>query len=122
MTRIHYHDVTSSNIKGLYFDAKGKVAYVEFLGGRRFAYSMSKEMFDAMRDAKSIGSYFARNVKSACPVVWSGFRCDNSPCTEDATLLGTIAGNGPVFRACDACSKIPRFTGVVFAPLQEKKP
>lgn len=120
MSRIQYHDVASSNIRALGFE-KG-VGYVEFTGGRRFAYKMTKTLFTQMEQAKSIGSFFAANVKKICPVVWSGHCCDNSPCKSDAMLLGTVPGL-PQFRVCEPCSKNPRFAEVVFTAIpEEKKP
>lgn len=114
---IAYDAVVSSNIRALGFE-KG-VGYVEFIGGRRFAYTMTKAMFDEMKAAKSIGSYFAKNVKSKCPVVWTGHCCDNSPCKANATLVA--AANAPAFKLCDPCSKIPRFINVAFSPIPESR-
>lgn len=112
---IYDHDISSSNIHGLAWE-KG-IGYVEFMGGRRFAYTMSKEIFDQMRAAKSIGTFFSRNVKGKCPVVWCGFGCDNSPCKSDATLQGIVAGGK--FHVCGPCSQIPRFAGITFSPIPE---
>lgn len=114
-------NITSTNIHGVAWD-KG-IGYVEFMGGRRFAYTMTQELFAQMREAKSIGSFFARNVKGKCPVVWTGYRCNNSPCTKDAHLQGS-PGNTPtagIFRVCTECSKIGRFTGITFTAIPEGK-
>lgn len=108
---------TSSNIHGLAW-ANG-IGYVEFAGGRRFGYSMPKTLFDEMRNAKSIGSFFARNVKGKCSVVSVTIGCNNSPCQADAALQGEIAG-GKV-HVCTACSKIPRMAQVVFTPIPESR-
>ena len=107
----------SSNIQGLAWQ-KG-VGYVQFIGGRRFGYTMDKALFTQMRDAKSIGSFFARSVKGKCPVVWTGHACDNSPCKSDATLEGDN-GAGK-FKVCAPCSKIPRFAAITFSPIPEGK-
>jgi KTSC domain len=102
---VSYEDVTSSNIRAVGFE-KG-VGYIWFGSGRRFAYKMDRKLFDAMKAAASIGSFFARMVKKECPVVWNGWGCDASPCRNDATLVGH-PGNDPkvgTFRVCDSCAK-----------------
>lgn len=105
---------TSTNIRGLAF--VNGVAYVEFHGGRRFAYSMSLEMFNEMRGAKSIGGYFSKMVKGKRPVFWDGYRCDNSPCKNDAAYRAGHAAM-PAFYICAPCSKDPRFKDIVFTPV-----
>jgi hypothetical protein len=107
-----YKDVSSSNIQALaYADGKG---FVEFGGGRRFAYTMPRAVFNEMESAKSIGSYFARNVKGHYEVAWTGQRCSLMSCRNDATLAGEVAGGK--FFLCDACSKDGRYTGFQFTP------
>lgn len=121
MSRIRYQDVASSNIRALAFDKD--VGYVEFGSGRRFAYSMNKKMFDELAGAKSIGTYFARNVKGKCPVVWNGYCCDNSPCKNDATKIGHPGDDAQagLFHVCDACASVPRFQGITLKPIPESK-
>lgn len=105
-----YKDVLSSNIQALaYSDGNG---FVEFSGGRRFAYTLPKTVFDAMMTAKSIGSYFAREVKGKYPVSWTGQRCNLMSCRNDATL----EADGSKFALCDSCSKDPRFSTTTFKP------
>ena len=111
-----YKDVDSSNIQALaYSDGKG---FVEFGGGRRFAYTMPKSVFDAMMTAKSIGSYFAREVKGKYPVAWTGQRCNLMSCRNDATLTDA-AGK---FHCCDACSKAGHLSTTTFKPYAQPEP
>lgn len=112
-------DLKSSNIHGLAYDKQAGLGYVEFNGGRRFAYAMPQKLFDEMRAAKSIGSFFARNVKGKCPVAWVGQCCDNSPCRENASLQGEVAG--VKFVVCTPCSKAPRLHAITFYPFPESK-
>lgn len=113
---IKYQDVISSNIRAVAWE-KG-IGYLWFGNGRRFAYTMAKELFDQMKAAASIGSFFSRMVKGKCPVVWNGWACDNSPCQENATLQ---AGEGKAvsFRVCATCSTAPRFEKITFTPIPE---
>jgi hypothetical protein len=103
-----YIPVASSNIQALAY-ANG-TAYVEFNGGRRFAYSMPRKVFDEMRAAKSIGAYFSKTVKGKYDVVWRGYHCDLSPCQNDATITGSI--NGQRFSLCDICGKDARYSNI----------
>lgn len=105
---------TSSNIRGLAW--ANDIVYVEFHGGRRFAYTMSLAMYNEMRAAKSIGSYFSKMVKGKRPVFWDGHRCDNSPCKNDAAYRAGPETT-PAFYICDPCAKDPRFKNIVFTPL-----
>lgn len=118
--RLRYHDVKSSNLKAIAFE-KG-AAYVEFVSGRRFAYTMDRAAFDAFKASEkdSIGSYFARHIKSKCPVAWNGWRCSASPCAEDATVQTESAG--VKFYLCPACSKLPIFTRAGLPPFKEIEP
>lgn len=118
MTIAYDQNFESSNIQGLAYDKKAGLAYVEFKGGRRFAYKMTATIFKEMRDAKSIGSFFAKNVKGKCAVAWVGACCDNSPCRDDATLQGEVAGNK--FVVCESCSQIARMANVQFSPIPDR--
>ena len=112
---VYDEKIKSSNIRGIAW-AKG-IGYVEFHGGRRFAYTMSLALFNDMKAAPSIGTFFSKNVKGKCPVSWDGYCCDNSPCKRDATVgagAATIA-----FRICEECSKDPRFKDILFTPIQQ---
>lgn len=115
-----YKAVVSSNIAALAY-ADG-IGFVEFHGGRRFSYDMPKALFDQMAAAKSIGAFFAREVKGKCQVTGSSHRCSNSPCQTDATLAG-IAGGVPFF-VCDACRNAPQLAGIELKPIppREVKP
>lgn len=116
MTTPRYIEVkNSSNVMGLAYDHVGGTAYVEFIGGRRYAFSMAHAIFDNLRTAKSVGTFFARNVKGKYPSPWNGQRCSSSPCQEDATLQGAVAGG--VFWVCEKCSKLPPFVGIEFIPI-----
>lgn len=55
-------DVKSSNIKSVGFD--GETAYVVFSKGTIYSYpKVSKEDFDKLAKAQSVGSYFAKTLK-----------------------------------------------------------
>lgn len=56
--------VKSSNIQSMGHD--GDKLHVEFKGGKVFEYEgVSREQFDEMMGAKSIGSHFARNIRNS---------------------------------------------------------
>lgn len=111
-----YKDVSSSNIQALaYADGKG---FVEFAGGRRYAYIMPRSEFNAMASAKSIGSYFARNVKGKYEVAGTSQRCNLMSCREDAVFVGTVAGG--TFHVCESCSKDSRYTDFQFTPIAQE--
>lgn len=77
-----YKAVKSSNISALaYADGKG---FVEFHGGRRFAYAMPESLFEEMAGADSIGSFFARHVKGKFEVAATSMRCGHPGCGDDA--------------------------------------
>jgi KTSC domain len=116
VTPIQYKPVESSNIRALAYD--NGVAYVEFHGGRRFAYTLPRKVFDEMTAAKSIGGYFSKNVRSKYAVYWHGCRCDLSPCQNDATVTGSV--NGTKFSLCDECGKAARYSQVKLTPLVER--
>lgn len=124
MPRIRYQDVIgSSNIRGLAWE--NGVGYVEFMAGRRFAYTMPFDLFEKMRTATSVGSFFARNVKGKCPVVWNGHACANSPCKNDATQVGHPGNDARigVFHVCDDCAATaPQLRAITFKPIPETKP
>lgn len=110
---VAYDAVMSSNIAALgYGDGVG---YVEFNGGRRFGYAMPLDVFTAMKTAKSIGAFFAKNVKGVFRVTGTWQRCDSSPCSHNATVHGVVAGIA--FRLCDTCAADPRHTGLTLTPI-----
>lgn len=111
----------SSNIEGLAYDQKGGVGYVEFIGGRRYAYSMAFDLFQQMQSAKSVGTFFAAQVKGKCQQVWQGERCNNSPCSNDAVHQSVAAGQR--FCICEYCRENElRFRGIEFGPIQPVPP
>jgi lysyl-tRNA synthetase class 2 len=58
--------VKSSNINKLGYDATRKILVVEFHSGKRYAHKdVPEDVFDALKDAPSIGGYFAKNIKNA---------------------------------------------------------
>ncbi len=86
-----YKAVRSSNIAALaYADGKG---WVEFHGGRRFAYVMPESLFTEMAEAVSIGSFFARHVKGKFEVAATSHRCVHPGCQEDAIPTGSPEPN-----------------------------
>lgn len=114
-----YKDVSSSNIQALaYADGKG---FVEFHGGRRFAYTMPLAVFNEMASAKSIGGFFAKAVKGKYPVASTSQRCNLMSCRNDATLQPVESAGK--FVLCQACSKDPRYGGIAFKPIEkDQKP
>lgn len=117
MTTPIYKPVTSSNINATAY-ANG-AAYIEFNGGRRFAYSMPRKVYDEMLAAKSIGTYFAKMIKGKYEVKWRGQRCDLMSCQNNATMTGSVAGNR--FCLCDECGKAAQYSTVTLTPLAEDK-
>lgn len=109
---IAYDAVHSTNIRALAFN--DGIGYVEFNGGRRFAYRMPRELFDKMKADRSIGGFFAKNVKGKCPVVWNGHCCDASPCQRDAEWKSIPPQRE--FTLCGSCFRDPRFRGIAFEP------
>ena len=62
------HQVSSSNIAAVGYDAESESVYVEFLNGSTYRYSrVSKGEFENLKTADSVGSYFNRNYKNAYP-------------------------------------------------------
>ena len=116
MTAPVYKPVTSSNINAMAYD-RG-TAYIEFRGGKRFAYSMPRKAFDELAAAKSIGTHFAKMVKGKYEVKWRGQRCDLMSCPNDATMTGSV--NGQRFHLCDECGKDARYSNVTLTPLPER--
>ena len=58
--------VTSSNIKSVGYDAELSILYVQFHGGKLYAYKgVSKEVYDEFLNAESIGKYFMSQIKGA---------------------------------------------------------
>lgn len=58
-------EVKSSNISHIGYDEATKVLKVRFKAGGEYHYfDVPKEQYDALMSAKSIGSYFAKNVKN----------------------------------------------------------
>lgn len=111
----------STNIEGLAYDSKGGVGYVEFIGGRRYAYSMPLGVFHQMQNSPSVGKFFAAQVKGKFQQVWQGQRCNNSPCSNDAEFQADIAGT--TIRVCAYCREHePRFRGVPFGGIQPDAP
>ena len=59
-------DVISSNIAAIGFSEEDNTLFVEFTRGGIYSYSgVPKEEFDNLRDAGSVGGYFASNIKRA---------------------------------------------------------
>lgn len=60
--------VTSSNVSALGYDDIEQIVYVEFMNGSIYIYKgVSKNEFDGLLNASSIGSYLHRNFKNFYP-------------------------------------------------------
>lgn len=122
MTKVSYHrDFESSNIGAIGYE-DGKI-FVEFLNLKRFAYTAPKALFQQLLDAKkkSVGRFFAANIKGKFAVAWAGWRCNLSPCQNDATLEGSAVAGGEKFRVCEGCAKTGPYANVALTPIAEQK-
>lgn len=60
--------VSSSNVSALGFDDTEQIVYVEFMNGSIYIYKgVSKNEFEGLLNAPSIGSYLHRNFKNFFP-------------------------------------------------------
>ncbi len=65
---IEKQHVSSSNVEAIGYDETTETLRVWFLNGTTYDYSGVGLMeFEALRDAPSVGSYLARNVKGQYP-------------------------------------------------------
>lgn len=57
-------NVVSTNIAQLGYDQEDKVLYITFNSGHEWAYEgVPEDVYENLRDAGSVGGYFARAVK-----------------------------------------------------------
>ncbi|QGV68150.1 KTSC domain-containing protein [Clavibacter nebraskensis] len=57
--------VSSSNIAAVGYDAQSLVLEVEFLNGATYQYfDVPRAEYDGLIQAQSVGSYFAKSIKS----------------------------------------------------------
>ena len=62
------HQVSSSNISAVGYDAENQGVYVQFLDGSVYVYKGVNEYeFENLRTASSVGSYLNRNYKNVYP-------------------------------------------------------
>ncbi len=60
--------VSSSNIESIGYDEQNEQVYVRFLNNSLYVYKgVSKQEFENLRDAPSLGSYLHRNFKNVYP-------------------------------------------------------
>ena len=60
--------VSSSNVAALGYDEAKKEAYVQFINGGIYVYkNVSKDDFEALQGAESIGSYLSKVFRVAHP-------------------------------------------------------
>lgn len=60
--------VSSSNVEAIGYHEESETLRVWFLNGTTYDYSGVGMMeFEALRDAPSVGSYLARNIKGSYP-------------------------------------------------------
>jgi len=64
---MHHTKVKSSNIESIGYDPGTQAMQVKFIGGKTFEYAgVTRPEFEAMQSAKSIGSYFGKNIRNRC--------------------------------------------------------
>ena len=57
--------VVSSNVESVGYDKENQTVYVKFLGGSTYTYKeVPKHVFEALRDAPSVGSYLNVHYKN----------------------------------------------------------
>ena len=67
-SEIELEPVISSNISAVGHDEDSQTLVVEFLSGDVWSYSgVSRDTFLSLRDAASVGGFFARNIKNQYP-------------------------------------------------------
>ena len=60
--------VDSSNIERIGYDLNSNTLRVEFKSNRTYDYSnVPESVFNELRNASSVGSYHARNIKNSYP-------------------------------------------------------
>lgn len=60
--------VSSSNVEAVGYDEESETLRVWFLNGTAYDYAGVNNMeYEALRNAPSVGSYLARNIKGAYP-------------------------------------------------------
>jgi len=57
---------------------------VQFKGGSKFAYDMPESLFNEMAEADSVGTFFARHVKSKFKVMATWQACGLEGCAAEA--------------------------------------
>ena len=63
---IEMESVLSSNLAAIGYHEESQTLQVEFNSGQVYQYAgVPKEEFDNLRDAGSVGGYFASNIKRA---------------------------------------------------------
>lgn len=75
MSEIKMSSVQSSNLEEIGYDHLSSRLRVRFKGGATYDYhGVSPEQFAMLQGAKSVGSYFHKNIKPGC----EHSRCDES--------------------------------------------
>lgn len=114
--KVQYQPVESTNLAAIGY-ADGHI-FVEFIGGRRFSYPAPEELFDKLKAAKSKGSFFDKNIKKPIPIGWNGQRCTDSPCQNDATLVGLV-GAIKIY-LCPECAKKGRYAKTSLGDIHQR--
>ncbi|MBI1213582.1 MAG: KTSC domain-containing protein [Alphaproteobacteria bacterium] len=108
--------VDSSNVAALAYD--GTNLGIEFHGGRRYIYGrVPEELYEKLRHARSVGFFFAREIKGKFDVKWRGYACSVKPCTRPAVLRGKVAG--VEFFVCAECAKTQSLANVVLTEIAD---
>lgn len=64
--KLKFASLASSNLDGAHYDEASKTLTVQFKNGGTYAYGgVAREHYDGLMKAKSAGSYFHSNIRSA---------------------------------------------------------
>lgn len=65
---VEMHEVSSSNVGSVGYDANAQILYVRFLNNSLYIYKGVPQVeFDGLLTASSIGSYLHRNIRNLYP-------------------------------------------------------
>jgi hypothetical protein len=63
--KIELHEVISSNISKIGYDAESQTLYIRFKGGSLWKYwPVPAKKYQEFSEASSVGQYFARNIRA----------------------------------------------------------
>lgn len=93
--------VKSSNINSIGYDELTKTLEVEFSNNGIYQYKeVPKEVYEGFSKAESIGSYFAKNVRT------KGYTYLKIECKHDGDTMSILNGSDEGKLRCCKCNKI----------------